>query len=141
MSFKIDAMFEKFGHTVLRLPPYHPDLNPIEQVWGVKKRAIASENVLQKEKQVKALIFKHFEGPSKELWENTCQKVEQTELAYLGNDLVVQFEVEVEEEEALLESSDKESDYSSSASTETASEDEMNVDFDFIIPTSSVSKL
>jgi transposase len=28
---------ESFGHTVLYLPPYSPDLNPIEQKWAQAK--------------------------------------------------------------------------------------------------------
>jgi transposase len=31
--------------TVLRLPTYHPDLNPIEKIWGIVKARIAAKNV------------------------------------------------------------------------------------------------
>jgi hypothetical protein len=31
-TFKIDALLAEHGHSTLRLPPYHPDLNPIELV-------------------------------------------------------------------------------------------------------------
>ena len=30
-TFAIDCLLADHGHTVLRLPPYHPDLNPIEK--------------------------------------------------------------------------------------------------------------
>jgi len=30
--FAIDRLLADHGHTVLRLPPYHPDLNPTEQI-------------------------------------------------------------------------------------------------------------
>lgn len=30
-QFKVDSLFSEHGHTVLRLPPYHPELNPIEK--------------------------------------------------------------------------------------------------------------
>ncbi|CAG9122699.1 unnamed protein product [Plutella xylostella] len=33
-KYKIDEILKENGHIVLRLPPYHPDLNPIELVWG-----------------------------------------------------------------------------------------------------------
>ena len=29
---------KKVGHTILPLPPYSPDLNPIEKVWANIKR-------------------------------------------------------------------------------------------------------
>jgi len=33
-SFAIDFLLAEYGHTVIRLPLYHPDLNPIEKIWG-----------------------------------------------------------------------------------------------------------
>lgn len=33
-TFSIDKVLFEKGHTVLRLPPYHPDLNPIEIAWS-----------------------------------------------------------------------------------------------------------
>ena len=34
----IQALIEDAEHTILWLPPYSPDLNPIEQVWAWVKR-------------------------------------------------------------------------------------------------------
>ena len=35
----IQEVIEDSGHTILWLPPYSPDLNPIEQTWAwVKKK-------------------------------------------------------------------------------------------------------
>ncbi|UOO82045.1 IS630 family transposase [Uruburuella testudinis] len=34
----IQDLIEKAGHTILWLPPYSPDLNPIEQTWAWIKR-------------------------------------------------------------------------------------------------------
>ena len=31
-TYKFDFLLQQHGHTVLRLPPYHPDLNPIELI-------------------------------------------------------------------------------------------------------------
>ena len=33
-KYKVDTYLESKGHTVLRLPPYNCDLNPIELIWG-----------------------------------------------------------------------------------------------------------
>jgi hypothetical protein len=33
-TLKIDALLAEHGHSALRLPPYHPDLNPIELIWA-----------------------------------------------------------------------------------------------------------
>jgi hypothetical protein len=32
--YVIDQLLAEKGHTVFRLPPYHPDLNPIELIWA-----------------------------------------------------------------------------------------------------------
>lgn len=43
--FEIDELLGAHGHTVVRLPPYHCDLNPIELIWGIAKHKIAAQNV------------------------------------------------------------------------------------------------
>jgi len=44
-TFAIDCLLAQHGRTVIRLPPYHPDLNPIEKIWGIVKTRIAAKNV------------------------------------------------------------------------------------------------
>lgn len=39
-----EAITESFGYKILWLPPYHPDLNPIEQAWGLTKNDVADVN-------------------------------------------------------------------------------------------------
>ena len=40
-TYAIDEMAEQHGHQVLRTPPYHPELQPIETCWAVVKNAVA----------------------------------------------------------------------------------------------------
>ena len=40
-TYKIDEIARLQGHRVLRTPPYHPELQPIEICWGVVKNHIA----------------------------------------------------------------------------------------------------
>lgn len=44
-SFSIDRILGEQGHEVLRLPPYHPDLNPIEMAWSDIKQYVGRKNV------------------------------------------------------------------------------------------------
>ena len=39
-TYVIDEMAKTHGHEVLRLPPYHCHLNPIELAWGVLKQRV-----------------------------------------------------------------------------------------------------
>ena len=43
-SYTIDEIALEHGHMVLRLPPYHSELNPIELIWGQIKHFVAREN-------------------------------------------------------------------------------------------------
>ncbi len=40
-SYAIDDIARSYGHEVIRTPPYHPELQPIETCWGVVKNHIA----------------------------------------------------------------------------------------------------
>ena len=48
-KYIIDSMAESAGHTVLRLPPYHCMLNPIEMVWSQLKQKCRRENIYTNE--------------------------------------------------------------------------------------------
>lgn len=39
--YEVDAIAKKHGHEIVRTPPYHPELQPIEMCWGVVKNHIA----------------------------------------------------------------------------------------------------
>src|SRR3978361_1221174 len=43
--YKFDCLLREHGHVALRLPPYHPDLNPTENIWAQVKNNIARKNV------------------------------------------------------------------------------------------------
>ena len=42
-TYNIDKILNENNHTVLRLPPYHPDLNPIEMAWAAIKGHVAKK--------------------------------------------------------------------------------------------------
>jgi hypothetical protein len=39
--YAIDEIARTHGHDVVRTPPYHPELQPIETCWGVVKNHVA----------------------------------------------------------------------------------------------------
>lgn len=40
VTYKIDQILAAAGHSAIRLPPYHPDLSPIEMIWATVKAYI-----------------------------------------------------------------------------------------------------
>ena len=40
-TYAIDLIAEQHGHEVLRTPPYHPELQPIETCWGIVKNQVS----------------------------------------------------------------------------------------------------
>jgi len=53
---------------VLRLPPYHPDINPIEEMWAIVKNRIAAKNVTFKLQDVQHLAEQNFAAETTEEW-------------------------------------------------------------------------
>lgn len=59
--YVIDNILQEHGHKVLRLPPYHCDLNPIEMIWGILKEKVATKNVGLDNKTFLQLVENCFE--------------------------------------------------------------------------------
>lgn len=55
-TYEIDRLLAGHGHTVLRLPPYHTDLNPIEKMWALIKDYVAHKNVTFKLEDAQNLV-------------------------------------------------------------------------------------
>lgn len=69
-EFLIDNIARQHGHTVLRTPPYHPELQPIETCWAIVKNHVAQHNDCTM-KKVKILLEEGFA----KVTATTCQKL------------------------------------------------------------------
>lgn len=49
--YVVDETAKQYGHEVLRLPPYHCVLNPIELLWGCQKAMIRNEKTTRTVKE------------------------------------------------------------------------------------------
>jgi len=59
--FAIDCLLAEHGHTVITLPPYHPDLNPIKMGGGgIVKTRIAVKKVTLKQRDIQQLAEQNF---------------------------------------------------------------------------------
>lgn len=68
--FKIDQFAEKYGHSILRTPQYHCELQPIEACWGVVKNYCRDHC----EFTMKSLC-KHLDIGFSKVTKSTCQKL------------------------------------------------------------------
>ncbi|XP_053618380.1 uncharacterized protein LOC128679904 [Plodia interpunctella] len=84
--YKIDEVLKRNGHEVLRLPPYHPDLNPIELVWGDIKGQLAQKSIDSNLDQKKEILERLFAEYPKEKWENCVKHVIKIEDEYCKHD-------------------------------------------------------
>ena len=69
-----------------RLPPYHPDLNPIEKIWGIMKTRIAAKNVTFKLRDVQQLAEQNFAAVTMEEWADVCRHVKAVEEEYMSRE-------------------------------------------------------
>lgn len=88
-KFSIDAILNEAGHSTLRLPPYHPDLNPIEMAWSQIKGYVASKNVSWNLTQIIGLVNEKVNLIGATEWEKLCTKVKEIEGNYCKSDHVV----------------------------------------------------
>ena len=54
----VESTGKNAGHEILRLPPHHCELNPIEMVWEVLKNYVGTENKDMTLKSVEELFRK-----------------------------------------------------------------------------------
>lgn len=92
--YVIDQILQTHGHTALRLPPYHADLNAIELIWSDIKGFIARKNLSFKFNDVKLLIEEAFQQVTCKKWANCCSHVEGVEKNYWLTDIAVEKELD-----------------------------------------------
>ncbi|KAM7315596.1 uncharacterized protein ISCGN_005379 [Ixodes scapularis] len=93
LSYRVDTRAETVGCTVLRLPPYHCELNPIELIWGQVKNEVARSNSSFKLKDVKVLLEQAIKNITKDNWTAAIQHVKKMEKQFWENDSLSDREV------------------------------------------------
>ncbi|KAJ4442357.1 hypothetical protein ANN_03943 [Periplaneta americana] len=125
--FKFDNIVAGYGHTVLRLPPYMCDLNPLELAWSKMKRFIRECNVtadLSLEK-LRATTIDAIRNVTAEDWDGFCQHVETLEKQYWEKDGIVPDVID-----SIIINLDTDSDSDNEASSDVSSSSSSQEDFD-----------
>jgi transposase len=93
-QYIIDDIAKEKGHIILRLLPYHPDLNPIELVWAQLKKIVSSRNFNNKLNDVLEITKAAFTEISVQNWENMGKHVINVEEEYTRKDIVIDQEMD-----------------------------------------------
>lgn len=93
--YVIDELAKSQNKTVLRLPPYHCELNPIEMIWAQIKCSVASRNTTFKIADVKELCLQAIKNIGEEEWKKCVSHVkDKTEKEMWELDSVIENAVE-----------------------------------------------
>jgi hypothetical protein len=88
-TFKIDALLAEHGHSALRVPLYHPDLNPIELIWASIKEYVVRKKVSFRLDDAMKLAEEKFNIVTEEEWISRCNNARQCEQNYLRLETII----------------------------------------------------
>lgn len=90
--FRVDKLFAKYGHSVVRLPPYMCELNPIELAWSKVKYHIRTSNTSgdMSLSKLQQLVQEGIQSVSEVDWISYCNHVERLEKDYFEKDGLVE---------------------------------------------------
>ncbi|KAL0810586.1 hypothetical protein ABMA28_010703 [Loxostege sticticalis] len=124
--YEADQILKENGHEVLRLPPYHCDLNPIELIWSTGKRKAASKNISRSLSEMENLIKECFDSITPEEWNKMVNHILHIEENYKEKDGIV-----AEMESFIINVTDSGDDSSSSDSEDSMGVEYLESDFDY----------
>jgi transposase len=90
--FHIDTLFAAHSHTVIWLPPYMCDLNPIELAWRQIKDYVRFHNTSEDMslKRLQELVKEAIKSVTKEDWAGYCHNVTNIENSSLEKDAIME---------------------------------------------------
>lgn len=101
----IDEIARAHGHEILRLPPYHCQLNPIELIWAQIKNEVRKKNSNSNQslKNVEDIVKTAIARVTAEDWKKCIEHTRKVEEEYRRKDLAKdhvyeQFLINLEEE-------------------------------------------
>ncbi|KAF9271787.1 hypothetical protein BGZ68_003056, partial [Mortierella alpina] len=109
-----------YGYHILWLPPYHPDINPIEEAWGVTKGYVSQVKDASDFGRVKDYIYEGFEKADG-IWKDLVRRAQANELRDIMRDRIATNEIEGD---ALEFYTDSESDDDSEDGSEDSSDED-----------------
>ncbi|KAF9409525.1 hypothetical protein BGZ76_005672 [Entomortierella beljakovae] len=82
-----EVIAHRYGYQILWLPPYHPDLNPTEEAWGITKGHVLYNNDGSDFKKLKDLIQEGMDK-AQPLWPKLVERTMSIEKKYINSDSI-----------------------------------------------------
>ncbi|XP_025192636.1 uncharacterized protein LOC112592697 [Melanaphis sacchari] len=101
-NYVIDEMVKANNKIVLRLPPYHCELNAIELAWAIVKKHVKDNNKTFKLQDIKHLLVEGVNKVSPDMWKNFVGHVIKEEEKAWSLDNVVQDLMSAENQPCVL---------------------------------------
>jgi transposase len=90
----LDDFLRAQGHTVLRLPPYHPELNAIANICGDVEQWVGQRDVTFNLYGMWQMCEQHFAEISDMEWVAVCRRVQNVEEQYVRTEGLMEPQVE-----------------------------------------------
>lgn len=87
--YVIDELAKVHNQIILRLPPYHFELNPIELAWSSVKNHVRMNNSTQKLQDVKQLITEGVNRVNSDMWKNFKLHTKKKENFFYEIDFII----------------------------------------------------
>jgi transposase len=88
-KYAVDELVKEHGRTVLRLPPYHCELNPIELAWSSVKNYVKMNYTTYKLSDVKVLLNEGINHVTPAMWKNLIDHTKKIEEKFWEIDFVI----------------------------------------------------
>lgn len=98
-KYVIDELARENNKIVLRLPPHHCELNPIEHAWSLVKHYVRTYNTTFKLQDVKELLERGLELVTSEIWTSFVKHVVEEEEKFWIIDFITDELLEAEQDE------------------------------------------
>ncbi|XP_050064390.1 uncharacterized protein LOC114128157 [Aphis gossypii] len=109
-KYLIDDLAETHNRTILRLLPYHCELNPIELAWANVKDHVKKNNTSYKLSDVKTLLLEGIERVDENMWTNCIRHTMTEEEKFYQIDFIVDNLLSAETESLTMTVGDTSSD-------------------------------
>lgn len=112
-QYVIDELAKAANKTVVRLPPYHCELNPIELAWSSVKNYVRMNNTTYKFQDVRRLLEEGVERVTPDMWKNFISHVTKEEDKFWQIDVLSDELFDEQESHVLTITGDTSSDFES----------------------------